>query len=218
MESAGEEKRKSMKNKLNIILYGVTSQGKTTSLMKLAILLAGNGIYDPKIEAEFNKRFSKSKGTYKDGRIIVNYKGILVYIATGGDSWQVCRLNYEFFDGKFNKKPDVFVFDAETKTVESLSEKDYKKYKSQVPEVSVGACRPNNDGWGPIKAIHSATEKTIFNYAMQVWVRKDRSKCNDKQARELLCMIDNFIDCGSVYKINNTTENLESKATKSSEL
>lgn len=190
-----------MKNKLNIILYGIKSQGKTTSLMRLAILLAGNGIYDRVIEEEFDKRF-KSKGKYKDIRIIVVYKGILVFIATGGDSWQTCRLNYDFFDGRFNKKTDLFVFDTSKKTVEPLLEENYNKYKA--PEISVGACRPNCDGFGPIRAVHAASEKNILNYDLQVWVRKDKDKESDQQANELRCMIDHFIKCCSVWKDNMT--------------
>ena len=83
-----------------IVLYGKANQGKTTTLRQLSIKLVGD---NPEMTQAINALFKKNQKT-KDIRIIVNYRGVLVFIATGGDAWSICRSSCEFFDGKFARE------------------------------------------------------------------------------------------------------------------
>ena len=58
---------------MNIILYGNKNQGKTTTLVRLAIMLASGGGINPLIESQVNRKFKKRKG-YKDARFVIEYK------------------------------------------------------------------------------------------------------------------------------------------------
>ena len=91
-----------------IVLYGKANQGKTTTLRQLSIKLVGD---NPEMTQAINALFKKNQKT-KDIRIIVNYRGVLVFIATGGDAWSICRSSCEFFEGKFAKKKDIYIVDA----------------------------------------------------------------------------------------------------------
>lgn len=175
-----------MKNKINIILYGNASQGKTTSLMKLAVLLAGNGVIMPTIQKSIDTLFKIGKG-YKDARFIVEYRGLLVYIATGGDSWMISRINNEFFEGKSSGLVDVYKTSGDK--VEELTLDDKKALPNKQPDICICACRPSGDGYGAIKSIHSASERMLLDYSSQLWIHKEKAKDNDIQAKEILDII-----------------------------
>ncbi len=169
-----------------IVLYGKANQGKTTTLRQLIISLIGN---DPEMAQAVNALFKRNQKT-KDIRIIVNYRGVLVFIATGGDAWSICRSSCEFFDGKFAKKKDIYIVDA--KGLRQLTGEGKTNYESK-PIVTVCACRPFADGNGAIKAIHSYSVNHIMDYSEQIWLKKDGIK-NDDMMSVLKRRIDEFIN------------------------
>lgn len=178
------------KKRINIILYGNKNQGKTTTLVRLAIMLASGGGINPLIESQVNRKFKKRKG-YKDARFVIEYKEKLIFLCTGGDSWMVSRGNCGFFTGRYNNLIDVFRLSL--LGLEELGNKDKEKYKKLLADFCICACRPNGDGYGAIKAIHSYNEKSIMDYSHQIWTRKERNMDNDNTAKEILSIIDEYI-------------------------
>ena len=176
---------------VGIILFGKASCGKTTSLMKLAVMLASGGEVSPAVKKAVDAEFKIDEKHYKDARFIVEYKGKLAYIGTGGDTWYVCRLNCDFFSGNYNNLTDIYLIDENG--VRKLDNETKNSYKGRTPDVCVSACRPEGDGKGAVKAIHSYSEDAIMGYSRQIWVH-----CMDKehetQAQELLEIIDRHID------------------------
>ena len=133
-----------------IVLYGKSNQGKTTTLMELAINLAGGGpAMDKSIKAIFNK-----KSKLNDVRIIIEFKDVFIYIASGGDAWSICKGNTNFFESQFSKQI-IYIIDASGLRQMSSEEKISFKMKKSKPKVAICACRPNGDQFGAIKAINA---------------------------------------------------------------
>ena len=169
-----------------IVLYGKANQGKTTTLRQLSIKLVGD---NPEMTQAINALFKKNQKT-KDIRIIVTYRGVLVFIATGGDAWSICRSSCEFFEGKFAKKKDIYIVDANG--LRQLTGEEKKTFGGK-PTVAMCACRPYADGNGAIKAIHSYIVGHIMDYSEQVWLKKD-GITNDDMMIELQRRIDQFLN------------------------
>lgn len=177
-----------MKSKrLFIVLYGARSQGKTSTLMQLAINLAG-GSSD--VATSINSTFIK-KGKYGDGRMILEYKGHFIYIATGGDSWAWSRGNAEFFEGDFRNQTIYEVNATGVRELSNIEKETFSEGKKST--VVVCACRPNGDKYGAIKALHAYNEKAISNYSEQIWLRKTLEDDNAAMAKEIQKRIDDFI-------------------------
>lgn len=172
--------------RMMIILYGEMGQGKTSTLMQLAIILAGSGSV---VESSINSTFIKG-GKYWDGRLIIKYKESLIYIATGGDSWAICRGNTEFFESDFG---NLTIYEVDTTGVRELTPADKYKYSDRIPDVVISACRPDGDGYGAIKALHAYSEHAIFNYTEQLWLRKKKEDDNTTVAKEIQKKIDDII-------------------------
>lgn len=174
--------------RMMIVLYGGIGQGKTSTLMQLAINLAGGGsIVTSSIHSTFIR-----KGKYWDGRLIIRYKERLIYIATGGDSWAICRSNTDFFERDFG---NLTIYEVDAKGVRELTPEDKKKYKEDKlePDVVISACRPDGDGFGAIKALHAYSECALSNYAEQQWVRKRKEDDNSTMAKDIQDRIDKFL-------------------------
>lgn len=178
-----------MKQKrMMIVLYGDMNQGKTSTLMQLAINLAGGGAA---VTNSIHNTFIR-KGKYWDGRLIIEYKEHLIYIATGGDCWDVCYGNMEFFENEFH---NFTIHKVDATGVMKLSAADKHKFKKDnpTPDVVITACRPNGDRYGVIKALHSYNEYSISNYAEQQWIRKQKEDDNNAAAKDIQDRIDIFI-------------------------
>ena len=168
---------------IHIILYGEANSGKTTSLLKLAAMLGGNGV-----EAQIENLLKSETGTrYGDARFIVEYREKLIYIGTGGDTWAVCRGHTECFDGNYSNK-QIYLISRGTVDKYTKNADETRK-----PDVCVCACRPSGDGYGAIKALHSYSEKAILEYKQQIWVRKDKDTDCSAQAEELKDIIDRVL-------------------------
>ena len=170
-----------------IVLYGGMGQGKTSTLMQLAINLAGGGIV---VTSSIHSTFFR-KGKYWDGRLIIEYKEHLIYIATGGDSWDICYGNAEFFEKEFH---NLTIHKVDATGVTKLSAADKSKYKKDNnPDVVITACRPNGDRYGAIKALHAYSEQALSNYTEQQWIRKQKEDENSATAKDIQDRIDEFI-------------------------
>ena len=189
-----------------MILYGEENTGKTSTLMYLAALLAGSGRFVPTLWAKITSLFFSGRKTIKDAKFIVDYKGKLIFIATGGDSWAVCKDNYNFFSDVF-KRLSMYIFDGTD--VKRLEGKAKYAMKYHDPDICIGACRPSGDRKGAIKSIHSYSEdiflnnihcykdeKSILNYDLQIWIKRN-NKDYVLQALELLGAIDSYCSLGS---------------------
>lgn len=168
---------------INIVLYGKRNCGKTTSLMELVVILSG-------ISSTVIERLLKKRGRYKDARFIVEYETKLIFIGTGGDTWAICRGNTDFFAGKYSSLLDVFLISGGK--IKKLDKAEKEIYKRRRPDVCICACRPDGDGYGAIKAIHSYSEKAIMSYKQQIWIQKDSQKESKIQASELKGIIDSL--------------------------
>ncbi len=189
-----------MKKKLNIVFCGKTNTGKTSTLMYLAALLAGGSrTIVPSIWNSVNSLFFRGGKPKKDARFIIDYKDIRVFIATGGDTWNISTSNYDFFMDDF-RRLDLYVIDL--KGVHQLNNKS--KTKLHGPDICICACRTADDRNGAIEAIHSYS-KDIFldsvhrygNYNdlmsidMQLWIKRNDKTIED-QAKELFMAIDSY--------------------------
>ena len=133
-------------SKTNIVLYGNDDSGKTTTLFELAMLLASGGsAFSPSLLQQINKQFLH-RGKYIDTHFILKYKGKTIYICTGGDSWVICKSNYDFFKGSY--KPQFIIFSIDKNGIEKLSLTEKDKIKEQIPDISITACRINDEKYG----------------------------------------------------------------------
>jgi len=146
-----------MDKKMLIVLYGKRNQGKTTTLFNLIEMLSG--INPPR---------------NMDGRFIIKYKGHYILIGTGGDSWGICRVNTNFFEGGTDNKTILWVvYNNNFEQLKGLDEKVKKEYEMIKPSICITSCRPSGDGNGAIKAIHYYVERHNEDYERMLWLRKD---------------------------------------------
>ena len=172
--------------KMLLVLYGEKSCGKTTTLMSLVKLLVG-----PIGASLVDKTFLDKRGKYKDARMIVKYNNIQMFIATGGDSWYVCRENTEFFQNSFHNMDIYCVSSSEVRILSSVE----KKTINLEPTICISACRPSGDKYGAIKALHAYNEKHLMAYNKQKWIRKETQKIenSNKKAADIKVIIDDFL-------------------------
>jgi len=168
-----------------IVLFGDVNQGKTSTLMQLAInLVGGSSAVTSSIYSTFFR-----KGKYWDGRLIIEYKEHLIYIATGGDSWDICYGNAEFFENDFH---NLTIHKVDAFGVTKLTAADKLKYVKQKPDVVVTACRHNGDRYGAIKALHAYSEQSLSYYAEQQWIHMQEED-DLTMAKEIQKRINDFI-------------------------
>lgn len=177
-----------MEKKLFIILFGEKNQGKTSTLMRLVIKLGGSG---KTIEMEVNRAFLGGK-RYKDAHIVIEYKEYIIYVATAGDTWGLCKGNTDFFEGEFGNQHIYLVSGGHLRKMSPI---DKTIYKNKKPDVVVSACSHVSDGLGSIKALHTYSENHLLDYNEQIWLKRDISEDpdNDLYADKIKDIIDLFL-------------------------
>ena len=184
-----------------VVLYGRKNQGKTTALMELIMELVRREGADDKFIANFKSRFLRRNHNraFSDARIIVEYRNVLIFIGTGGDSWEWCRINTDFFECRISGKMDVYYINRNgIKKLDNADENTLRILKEKQVMV-ISACRPESDGNGAPKALHSYMEKTMLDYSRQIWLRmsiengEQQSTLVKNTVKELLDIIDNII-------------------------
>ncbi len=183
-----------MEQRHNIILFGAENTGKTSTLMALAALLAGINSTHSAWDSTKNRLINKGK-ILVDARFVIKYKRKLIFIATAGDNWGVCKVNYDFFMGKISGNADVYGIDD--KGVYKIGNKE-KKEIMNMPDISISACRPEGDRRGAIKSIHSYSEDVLDQFARQIWIRIESYKQNPdmncwEQAKKIKSIIDDLL-------------------------
>lgn len=185
-----------MENKFQIVLYGEGNSGKTSTLMKLVEILCGS---TPAIIADIATFLSPS-GKYRDASFLINYMGHYIIICTDGDSWAICRENCEIFDQDFNT--NITIYRASPAGVVKLTGAQKNALNKTIPDIkldiSVSACSPLKDRYGPIKAIHSYSHMRILDSCTaQFWLRKtkdsDVSISISTMANKIKGYIDDYI-------------------------
>ena len=218
----------SNRNKMLMILYGKENEGKTSTLVYLALLLAGNGNIDKNLESKVKRLLKYKNSKFEDARFIIECNDKLVLLSTSGDNWAMCRINGEFFQGTYVKLTNVYRLTASDIILLDIDEKNY--FASMSADVCVSACRPCGDGFGALKALHNhveLTEKaeetnTGDSYEYQLWLRikpkvpiltiHQVEKRLKAQAKDLWTIIDRYLNNQdpfdiSVPSLSNTNNN-----------
>lgn len=163
-----------MGKKLFIILYGERNQGKTSTLMRLVIKLGGSS---KTLETAVDGAFFDGKH-YRDARIVIEYEDYLIYVATAGDTWGLCKGNTDFFEGEYGNQQIYLVSGGHLKR---MSTHDKNVYKSKKPDVVVSACSHVSDGLGSIKALHTYCENHLLDNDELIWLKRDISEKPDNE-------------------------------------
>lgn len=157
-------------------LYGKHDTGKSTALAWLAYLLALDGQPEEEIlkqfEADRKKKVSRrihKTDAYPDMRIIVNYRGIYIYIALYGDSKEHIEKNVEFFEGSLSIRT-ICVFDKGSIRPLNATESDY--YTLFPPSVCVSACYESSQVEASFK--YYAGKKHLYAQ-MTKWIYIERT-------------------------------------------
>ena len=102
----------------HIVLFGDTSQGKSTTLNHLIVLLTGGGTLKKSIQDAFERAFPVTNGRYPDSRHIIHFKRekdekeAIIYVSTRGDTWELVEQNFKFFYGISDGHIDVYQFNG----------------------------------------------------------------------------------------------------------
>lgn len=134
-------------------LSGIKDVGKTTTLRELAIRLLCFGKSQQQqnaINSFFANHLTQYRN-YKDVRIIIEYCGAYIYIATGGDEDSIINDNIAFFEGKafLGSKPIlIFEYSASQNQVVPVANPNY--INSYPPHICLSACRTQPSTMQPL--------------------------------------------------------------------
>lgn len=183
-----------MEQKHNIILYGKENIGKTSTLMHLTLLLSGIGSTHSAWDSK-SERFIYKGNKLLDARFAINYKSKLVFIATGGDNWEICKVNYNFFSGIIPGNMKIYGIDKTTGVfeIDNAKFRTNKKEIVIVPDISISACRPEGDRYGAIKSVHSYSEDILGKLSQQLWIQKYPDMDSLMLAKKLQSIIDGLL-------------------------
>ena len=156
-----------------IVLFGDTSQGKSTTLNHLIVLLTGGGTLNPSIQNAFERAFLATNGRYKDSRHIIHFKReedgkeAIIYVSTRGDTWDIVEQNFKFFYRISDGHIDVHQFNG----------KDFVKCKalnSWNPPCPLFCISPANFHKGAIQAERYFLDNTCLDWKRERWILKER--------------------------------------------
>ena len=156
-----------------IVLFGKTSQGKSTTLNHLIVLLTGGGKLKIPIQNAFERAFPVTDGRYPDSRHIIRFqreedgKEAIIYVSTKGDTWDIVEQNFKFFYGISDGHIEVYQFKG----------KDFVKCKalnSWDPPCPLFCISPANFHKGAIQAERYFLDYTCLNWKRERWILKER--------------------------------------------
>jgi len=157
----------------HIVLFGDTSQGKSTTLNHLIVLLTGGGTLKKSIQDAFERAFPVTNGRYPDSRHIIHFKRekdekeAIIYVSTRGDTWEIVEQNFKFFYGISDGHIDVYQFNG----------KDFVKCKalnSWNPPCPLFCISPANFHKGAIQAERYFLDNTCLDWKRERWILKER--------------------------------------------
>ena len=156
--------KKIFKPKGLVVLYGGLNTGKTSTLTELLFELTNTSIM-----AYFNKHMISTKSKklqYQDGYYIVEYRGHWIFIATGGDSLEVCENNDDFFDGKPSRGNNYYVIHTNDMQPSTINKSDVAKYQ---PDICVCPCHKDGE---TMLATRYLASKRMKDCLLQCWFQK----------------------------------------------
>ena len=174
---ASKKKGYAEKLKAILVLFGEQNTGKSTTLRKLVAKLGNT----PPLPSN-------------DIRVIVDYRGKTIYIATYGDTFFQVNNNSAFFQGELNCSKVNMVKDGE------LGEAPSDYFHQMPPEICISASHP--DGATVDAGLAFANYKMHLLERYQ-WIRKGKSSSktneainadNEAMADKLVDIIDEIID------------------------
>ncbi len=163
----------------DIVLFGKSSQGKSSTLQHLAVLLLSGGkTLNPNIVKEFEKAFWRNN-RYIDFMILIPYqreddgKHAMIYLATDGDNWLIVENNMEFFYQYLSRKGKrIYVYDGTKFTLLlKLPEADKVSWLKERPTICVSPANFNN---GAIQAQRYYLDATYNDWKCEHWIRRER--------------------------------------------
>ena len=171
-----------LKNNLDLkaflVLWGAGNSGKTSTLRMLIEELSKN----PAVSMFLSKR--------KEFRIIVEYKGIYIYLSTYGDTLEDTQANIAFFDGELNATR-IFIYRINSPVVKLNAGFDY--IHNYTPSFCISASR--SDGRVPFP-LNFYGQKMRIHTSSIVWLHKEKEVrlnhqiANRNHAKELHKFID----------------------------
>ncbi len=199
----------------DIILYGRSSHGKTTTLQHLSVLLLSGGkLLNPNVVSSFETKFWNGK-TYNDFMLLIPYKRdddnkqCMIYISTRGDNWLLVEDNFEFFYQYFSRKENlIHIFDGtQFKKWKELSAEQKIIWLNDIPTIFISPANFNN---GAIQAQRYYLDVTYTDWKRERWIKKERKKepgsslpeyragvikqNHDEIAKEIIKIIHDFMD------------------------
>ena len=155
-----------------IVLFGDKSQGKSTTLNHLIVLLTGGGKLKKPIQDAFERAFPVTNGRYPDSRHIIHFKRekdgkeAIIYVSTKGDTWDIVEQNFKFFYRISDGHIDVFQFNG----------KDYVKCKARPTELPcpLFCISPASFQKGAIQAERYFLDNTCLDWKRERWILKER--------------------------------------------
>jgi hypothetical protein len=178
-----------LKLKAFIVLWGSGKSGKSETLHMLAEELCKDG-KSPTIQNQITSFLSSRK----DFRIIIEYKGLFVYLSTFGDSLEDTQGNISFFDGEIVSN-HILICLSNNEVHSLLDSQDYLSLYQ--PSYCISASR--GEGRVPYPLDYYGHKMQIHTSSI-IWLHKEKElnnamykAANIKCAGEIHVLIDRKI-------------------------
>ena len=162
-----------------VVLFGKSSQGKSSTLQHLSVLLlSGGNSPDSTIQKAFENKFWNGR-TYNDFMLILKYrreadgKEARIYLSTKGDTWEIVENNFEFFYRQSKRQgKTIHVFNG-TEFIEwkDLDDEEKKQWLQDSPTICI---TPANFRRGSIQALRYYLDATYDDWKCEHWIRRER--------------------------------------------
>lgn len=210
-------RRKQPKEKMSdIVLFGSNSQGKSTTLQHLIVLLLSGGrTCNLNVQSAFESAFLKKTSSYEDFMQIVFYKReedgkhAVIYVSTKGDNWLLVEDNFEMFYQHFSRhKNFAHIFNG-TKFIplSELTKEEISDWIKERPSICIS---PANFMRGAVQAQRYYLDATYQDWRRERWILKEwvedpgtpvpgyKAKIirqnHDDIAKEIIRIIHDFMD------------------------
>lgn len=154
------------------VLYGGANTGKTSTLTELLFELTNK-----RVMAYINKHMKSTRSKKlqcQDGHYIVEYRNHWVFIATGGDTLEICENNDDFFNGTPNRGSNYYVIHKDDEEPTLIKKSEISNY---LPDICVCPCHKDGD---TMLATRYLASKRMNDCMMQCWFRKIGMSKNQK--------------------------------------
>lgn len=157
-------RRKVLRPKGLAVLYGGANTSKTSTLTELLFELTSYSVM-----AYVNKHMISTRSKklqYQDGHYIVEYRGHWIFIATGGDTLEICENNDDFFNGTPYRGNNYYVIHSCANEPKHIKKSEVSNY---LPDICVCPCHKDGD---TTLATRYLASKRMNECMMQCWVQK----------------------------------------------